>query len=335
MWQRFTIAFGVTVGGLLAAIAALLLVTDPYGVSPLGPRQPRPIMDTNQRFLYPQLVRYGDHDSLVIGTSTSRLLEPERLDAAFGGRFANLALSDGRAWEQAQLFDLFVRVKGPPRTLWVGLDTVWCDPGADRSRTTDRGFPDWLYDDVGWRDLMRLFNFKTVEIAGRHLGALLGMQAPRFDADGFGDFTPGEAHYDAARAAWHIWRGAPQRIEPVEPAVELSEADRAALRFPALAWLDGMLARLQGQTRVLLVFMPVHVAAQPRPGSDGAAREAECKRRVADIAGRHGAHYGDFRGPSAVTTNDANYWDGLHWRIGVGRELIEALRGETMTGARR
>lgn len=332
-WRRFCLAFGTTVASLLAALTVLLLLADPYGVSRVGLGRPRPMMDTNQRFLYPQLVRLGDHDGLVIGSSTSRLLEPERLNAAFGGRFANLALSDGRPWEQSRVFDLFVRVKGPPRTLWIGLDGVWCDPAADTNRITDRGFPDWLYDEVDWRDLTRLFNFKTVEIAGRHIGALLGLQAPRFDGDGFGDFTPGEASYDAARAAMHIWRGAPRGIEPIEPPVVLSVAERAALRFPALDWLDGMLARLASRTRTLLVFMPVHVAAQPRPGSQEAAREAECKRRVADIARRHGAQYADFRRPSAITTRDANYWDRLHWRIGVGRDLIDAVRVEMVAGA--
>jgi hypothetical protein len=55
-------------------------------------------------------------------------------------------------------------------------------------------------------------------------------------------------------------------------------------------------------------------------------REGACKRRAADIARCHGAHYADFRRPSAVTTNDANDWDNLHWRIGVGRDLIDAVR---------
>ena len=72
-------------------------------------------MDLNQRFMYPQIVRSGRFDAAVFGTSTVRLLDPQRLGAAFGGRFANLGMNAGTPWEQMQLADLFLRHVPRPR----------------------------------------------------------------------------------------------------------------------------------------------------------------------------------------------------------------------------
>jgi hypothetical protein len=325
-WRRFALALVGTLGAGAALIAAALLLLDPYGVSPIGLPKPRPLMDTNQRWMYPQIVHHGRHDSLVIGTSTSRLLRPAELDAAFGGRFANLALNAGLAAEQLRVLDAFRRANGPPRTLLVGLDAVWCDPGANATDETFRGWPAWLWDGAGARDLARTLNGRSLEIAARQLGLWLGLQQRRFDADGFGDFTGGEALWDLARARQHIWGAGPPGVRPIEPPEPSTPEEAAGWRFPALEWLDAALATLPpGQTQSLLVFMPVHVAAQPRPGSVAERREAACKRRVADIAARHGALHLDFRVASPTTTDDAMWWDAQHWRIGLGPALIAAM----------
>ena len=57
---------------VVLALAALLFNTliDPYGANPLRLRFERPLMDINQRFMYPQVLRSGEYDSAVFGTST-------------------------------------------------------------------------------------------------------------------------------------------------------------------------------------------------------------------------------------------------------------------------
>lgn len=325
-WRRFLawLLGGLAASGALLALALLLL--DPYGVSPVGLPKPRPLMDANQRWMYPQIVHHGGHDSLVIGTSTSRLLRPADLDAAFGGRFANLALNAGLAAEQLRVLEAFRRANGPPRTLLVGLDGVWCDPAASATDATFRGWPAWLWDGAGAVDLARTLNGRSLEIAARQLGLWLGLQQRRFDADGFGDFTGGEAQWDLARARRHIWGDGPPAVHPIEPPEAPAPEEAAGWRFPALAWLDAALATPPaGATRSLLVFMPVHVAAQPRPGSADERREAACKREVEAIAARHGALHLDFRVASPATTDDAMWWDAQHWRIGLGPTLIAAM----------
>ncbi len=64
------------------------------------------------------------------GTSTARLLDPQELDRAFGGRFANLAMNAATPWEQTQLARLFL-TRAPARACCFGLDA----PGARRMRT--------------------------------------------------------------------------------------------------------------------------------------------------------------------------------------------------------
>jgi hypothetical protein len=327
-WRTFVLWLAGGFAGIASAVYLLVLIIDPYGVSPIAPAGARPMLDTNQRFMYPQLIRARQHDSLVIGTSTSRLLEPTRLNAAFGGRFANLALSDGRAWEEYQIADLFLREIGPPKTLLVGLDWVWCAMDADVNRITKRGFPAWMYDDDRWNDLVGIFNSRTLLIVIRRLGLAAGVQELSFDQDGYADFTPGEAAYDPARAAEHVWGQHPHEIPRVTPSYAAATDEAARWRFPALSWLEELLIRTEGRSQVYLVFMPVHVMVQPRPGSHGEAQEAECKRRIQALAERFGATYADHRVSSAVTRDHTNFWDPLHWRIGVGRDLIDDLGGQ-------
>ena len=141
-------------------------------------------------------------------------------------------------------------------------------------------------------------------------------------------FTPPEASYDLARAQQHIWQGRPPHQRPQSLPRPLTQSERAQLAFPALAWLDAVLARLPASSRSILAFMPVHVAAQPWPDTAGASIEAECKDRIDVIARQRGATVIDWRIASPVTREDSNYWDPLHYRLPiaqrVARELVEA-----------
>jgi hypothetical protein len=100
---------------------------------------------------------------------------------------------------------------------------------------------------------------------------------------------------------------------------------RSRLSFPALVWIDDALARLPSSSVKVLAYMPVHIAAQPRPGTLRAAVEAECKARIAEIARRRGAKVVDWRIDSVLTRNDTNYWDSLHYRVPIATRIAEEL----------
>jgi hypothetical protein len=331
-WRRFVRVVVAGFFGILGVLAVFVLLMNPYGNLPHLVFATHAITDINQRFQYPALIRSGKFDSIVIGTSDARLLYPPQLDEALGGHFANLAMNSGMAWEQYRLADLFMRTVPKPSMLLVALDHVWCDENADTNRTTDRGFPNWMYDDNRWNDLAYMLNGKSVEISGRRLATALGLQPVRFEA-GYDVFTPPEDKYDRVKVRTKLWgNGDPHAIAAVDPPYTPTEEERASWRFPALAWLDEMLGRFQG--RKILAFMPVHVVAQPVPGSRAAVREEECKSRIVAIANRHEAlPIVDFRISSAITTNDDNYWDPLHYRLPIATRIVSDLAEALKTGA--
>ncbi len=331
-WRGMVRTATATLAGGMAAVGAAIYLIDPYNVVPFSPPADRPMMDLNQRWLYPGVARSGRFDSLVIGTSTVRLLDPKGLDKAFGGRFANLAMNSATAWEQEQIARVFMRAAGPPKTLVIGIDTVWCAQDADRQRITFRGFPEWMYDDNRWNDLLHLLNGKTLEIAGRMVAYWLGLREPRYRYDGFEVFVPPEETYDLARARTHLYPSGKVDVLPVEPPVRLAAALVESLRFPAHDWVDALLGETRGRTKVILAAMPVHVSAQPRPGSEAAAVEQVCLDRLAAIAQRHGATMVDWRYPSVLTRDDTKYWDPLHYRLPVAERLVEDLRSAVAGG---
>ena len=102
-WWRFLKIALLTASAAVAAAYAFILVVDPYDIFPVSPDLPRPTMDVNQRLAYPALARNPDFDSAVFGTSTARLLRPGRLDEILGGRFLNLGLNNGAAYEQYRI----------------------------------------------------------------------------------------------------------------------------------------------------------------------------------------------------------------------------------------
>ena len=91
-------------------------------------------MDLNQRFMYPQIVRSGRHDSAVFGTSTVRLLDPRELDMLFAARFAKKPLDSnaGTPWSGMQLAALFLRQWRLGRKCWCSAST---QPGASPTPT--------------------------------------------------------------------------------------------------------------------------------------------------------------------------------------------------------
>ncbi len=326
-WRRFLVTFIATFAGVLAVLGGLIAAMNPYGNLPRLLPFEHAIMGTNQRYHYPAIVRSGAYDSAVFGTSSSRLLKPDRLEDAFGGRFANLGLDDGRAWEQTQLARLFLAHTTSPRTLLFAVDWVWCDAKADSERVTKRGWPHWIYDANPWNDWLYALNGRSVELAANQLLHRAGIVNVRIPMNGYEVFVLPEARYDLAKARGNIWQGRrPQDSGLPAPVVQhVSATERAAWRFPALGWLDETLAAASSGTRRIVAFMPGHIVTQPAPGSVEAQRLAACKAQVADIAKARRAHYVDFWINSPITRNDENYWDPLHYRVGIADRIVRGI----------
>lgn len=330
-WSRWFLLAALAFAGLLLAFVAVL---DPFGMRVHAGQAARPIMDINQRYMYPQLMRSGAFDAAVVGTSTMRLIDPQALSRTLGARFVNLAMNAATPWEQMQAARLFRRHTPAPRWLVWGLDMNWCaaDATDPDKRLTPRPVPAWFTREVRWFDWLKLMNLTNLEIASRLLAYRLGLSPVRIRGDGYEVFTPPEAGYDLARARGHIYGGGgtPLDLTPLPP-VPVPAAESAGWRFPALGWLEATLAAYPRETRLMLVLPPSHLAAFPREGSVEGQRHDACKAAIVALAKRHGAIVVDYAHSSPVTTRDANYWDNLHFRLPIAQrveaELAEIAKG--------
>lgn len=326
-WRGF---WATTVGaaaGLGVALYALVLVVDPYDTVFFSPPFDRAPVTTNQRFSFPALARKQGFDSVVIGTSTSRLLDPARLNADFGGSFLNLSMNSGTAYEQSQIFKVFLRHHPRPRTVVFGLDIVWCEVVETYERFTPRPFPPWMYDDDRWNDLWHLFNLPALEETGRQFAYLTGLRPQKYGKDGYTDFLPPAESYDLERARRHLYDGAPPLVKaPVDAPVDPAPEARAAWPFATHPLMAEMLRALPDDTVKVLMFVPYHHFHQPAPGSRQDAHWAECKRRLTKLAaGFQNSHVVDFMIRSEITLSDRNYWDPLHFDRTVAARLVALM----------
>src|SRR2546425_651090 len=99
-WRRFVVLFLSTFIGGLVATALFILLVDPYDVIPFSLPIKRPIVSIAQRYVYPQLIRSRRFESLIMGSSTARPLDPAKLGELLGLRFANLSMNAASAEEQ-------------------------------------------------------------------------------------------------------------------------------------------------------------------------------------------------------------------------------------------
>jgi hypothetical protein len=102
----------------------------------------------------------------------------------------------------------------------------------------------------------------------------------------------------------------------------------SVVHFPPLDLLERMVAATPGETRLVLMFMPLWLGAQATPGTLKAATTAACKQRVEEIArARPGTVVMDFLRASAITREPTNYWDPLHFRDAVAVQIMRHLGG--------
>jgi hypothetical protein len=327
-WRRFfRLATGVAAFAVTVLYAFIVLV-DPWGSLPLGLPLDRVPVTSNQRFAYPTLARSPTFDSAIFGTSTSLLLRPTVLDPALNARFANLSMNSATPYEISRLMDVFAEAHPAAKMIMVGVDSTWCGTGDSYQKLTPRPFPEWMYRQNRWRGYMEVFNLFAVQEAAKAFAVLTGLKQPDMGRDGYRRFVPPDDRYDAARAAVHLRDEGPR-----VPGGDRAGAP-ATWRFPALEVLGRNFSALSPVTRKLLFFVPYNYRLLSAPGSDGAAVWDECKRRVANLAQIvPNVMVVDFMRPSPITTVDDNYWDPLHYRIGVAdrivRDLVAADRGET------
>ena len=298
----------------MLGLYAFVALVDPWDALPLSPPLPRVPISGNARFSFPALARSPAFDSVVLGTSTARLLQPAQLDPLFRARFANLAMNSATAWEQTRLLQVFLRAHPAPRAIVIGLDSEWC--GETAPETTPRPFPRWMYGPNRWAGYAQLLTPYAVQEAANQVAVMLHLKRPPYGRDGYTQFVPDESAYDPARVDAAFARWTPLDTGPAQPGEPYA--------FPAHALLRQALDAIPAGTRTVLFFAPYHLERQGAPGSGVAARWAACKAGVmAMAAGR--ATVLDFMIPSRITRDRAQYWDPLHTRAPIAAEVARSL----------
>jgi len=325
-WRRFARLIAGVGAGALLFVVSFLVIADPYDTLPFSPDFDRAPATTNQRFSYPAIAMDPAFDSIVIGTSTTRLLEPAKLNASIGGRFANLSMNSGMPYEQAQILDLFLRHHPLPRTVIFGIDAVWCATRPS-PQFTERPFPPWLYDDSRWNDVLHLLNFSSVEQAGRQVAQLLGLRQEKYGRDGYRNFLPPLREYDQEKARELIYGSQAPVLAPPEVPPAGGYGDfRQQLRFPDHEILAKAVTALPESTRKIFLIAPVHAISIAVPGSQAEAFWQECVSRIAAIGARAGnAHVFNFRIRSEITTDDLRYWDSLHYGTETADRVVSLI----------
>jgi hypothetical protein len=306
---------------LVMSVYMLILLVDPYQNVPFSLAFERAPISTNQRFAYPALARDPGFDSVVIGSSTLRLLNPDNLNALTHARFANLAMNSATAYEQMRMHELFVRHHPRAKHVIIGIDDSWCRRATSYEKYTFREFPEWMYDDNRWNDLLYMFNDKALENTVRLLEFVSGHRTAKYETDGYRNFTTDFGAYDLDSVRARLYpQGRPQtrRIPNVVP-----EHRHPGWTFAAHALLEVMLARGVGATATILIFAPLHGDYLAR--SESLYRE--CKARVVMQGQKYGAHMIDFMIDSEITRVDENYWDSLHFRDAVARLIEQSIAG--------
>jgi hypothetical protein len=326
-WRRFLILTLALFALFSLACYGFILVLDPYQNVPFSPALARAPVAQNQRYAYPALARQPQFDSAIVGTSMVRLLNPSRLNELLGARFVNLAMNSATAHEQVQMNELFLRHHPRAKFLVYAIDDSWCRAASATDRYTFRDFPEFMFDENRWNDLLYLFNDKALENAVRMLELVRGKREPKYGPDGYFDFTRDFGAYDLARTRQRIY-GSP--TPPAAP-LPLDMEPAASGDAPSMANL-GLLPSLIGAApagaRIVLLMPPMHVWHQQQ----NAANYRECKARVlAAVAPLRQVVVLDYLLDSPLTRRDEHYWDAIHYgdgiAMGIEQDIATALAG--------
>ena len=309
-WSTYLRIFIFTALLSILLLYLFILLVDPYDNVPFSLPLEREPISTNQRFAYPSLARKPGFDSAVIGTSTARLLKPERLNELTGNNWVNLAMNSATAYEQIEMLNLFLRHHPGAKHIVIGIDDAWCRPGKEIQKFTFRPFPPWMYDENRWNDLLYLFNDKALENAVRLVEYWAGKREAKYDGTGYRDFTEDFGEYDITVIKEKLSLGLYKQNElaPNKLILQNEDIDDRFL-YGAHSLLASRLSSFSN-VELTVLFMPLHANYLHR----SAANYKNCKARILRIGGNHqNVKFIDRMQIDEMTTDDQNYWDPLHF----------------------
>jgi hypothetical protein len=307
-WRRLLLAYAAATALVWLVLAAFVLAVDPYDSGRFALLPSRGVPDFGQRLSFARVGRRPDVNGAVFGNSTIQLLDPERLTHLTGKHFVSLAVPGTGPLEQLAIADWFRRRhRGEDLTMVFGLDSTWCT--TEKPIPIIYPFPFWLYSSSRLDYALGMMRYKSIEAAIRKVKMLRGRERSAA-RDGYHDYDTG-----------HAWNGL--ELESAEPAPERDSTSDTG--FSAPPPLKNFLATLAPGTRVVLVEVPRHADTLPHT-EEAVHHLASCKsayRAIADA--RPNTVMLDFLVDDAMTRNDENFWDSVHYRGPVARVLEQKI----------
>ncbi len=155
--KRWCLITGALLIALLAAIALLVVIVDPFEIYHRALFYNPAYKSDTQMYAQAGVARSYTYDSIIIGSSVTENCTPSVYDTALGGRFVKLSMNAGTALDHAKIMDIALRTHNVRRVVY-GLDLF----GYSVYHTNQKAeTPDYLYDDNLFNDVYYLLN-KTV-----------------------------------------------------------------------------------------------------------------------------------------------------------------------------
>jgi hypothetical protein len=315
-WRRALGLYAVACPLIVLVAAILLIGFDPYDTGRLGFAEGYGVPDSlGPRLTAASTARAPDAEAAIIGNSTIELLDPARLSDMTATRFVSLAIAGTGPTEQLAVADWFAAhhpagSEGAAKAIVFGLDRTWCE--GDGRLDLANPFPFWLYSPSVVDYALGMLQLKTFESLSRKIDLMLGRR-PALPANGYRDYetaniwTEGAAERAAARGDASILASDPPD-------------------FAAVPLLQQFLARLPTQTRVILVLPPRYIRSLPPEGSAEARVEAQCKAAYRAVANeRPSTMLVDFAIDGEIARDGRNFWDLIHYRGSVARQIEAAV----------
>ncbi|GGE49907.1 hypothetical protein GCM10007276_28810 [Agaricicola taiwanensis] len=332
MWQQFVRVLLSTAGAALVAAWLIILLVDPLGISPIGVLGGSVPTEANRRFVVPLVVRSGDYDSYLVGTSTLHHVAPAVVEKQLGGHFANVAIHGSTPYEQRRVLELVFRQLVTPKMIVHGIDTRWCLPQQPRYHP-ESPLPEWLYDDDLVGHLTHVLNGRMLTLVFKRLSFAVGLREPDVDPSGYRNDLKDDSTWTAESARSRLWAASTIHVQN-KAALQAGDMQVEEGRFPELDALDDLLEVASPRTTLMFVMMPLHIAALPEEGSDRAAMLTACKQRMKELARARNAIAVDYLYPSDLTRSDIHFWDHDHTRISFTERLADDLAA-ALQGKRR
>lgn len=313
-WRKFAWVFlGFTIGPIFL-IWLFIIIVDPWGMLPLSPPFHRIPISTNARYSFPALAINKKFDSTIIGTSTSRPLQPQILNKAFHANFVNLSMNASTPWEQEKIYNLFLKHHPHPKVVIFNTDNIWC---FDDPHHAARPLPLWMYEGSLWVGYLKMANQYALQEAANQFSWLIGFKKQRYGSDGYTPLLPASFIYD------------PQKVN--KTFTEWAQADNSLPngripRQPALPRLQRMINKLPKETVKIIIIPPFSVEFYGNPGGWADVSWKACKANLSNLAKKTPNMTAiDFALPNHFTQERTSFWDPIHYRDFTAEMVMKGI----------